>query len=129
MVFVDIYTLNDDGNLIDASALASLIALKNAVFPKLEGDKVKFGDFTKNRLPLTKLPVTCTLYKIRDKIIIDPDLDEQKAVDARLTVAMSEDGSINAMQKGGEIGLDIETIDLMIKMAGNQIKNLRKHIK
>jgi len=129
MVFIDIYTINDDGNLIDASALASLVALKSAVFPKLDGDKVKFGEFTKNRLPLTRLPVTCTLYKIKDKIIIDPNLDEQKAVDARLTVAISEDGNLNAMQKGGLMGLDIETIDLMIKMAGNQIKNLRKYIK
>ena len=129
MIFIDIYTINDDGNLIDASALASLMALKSAVFPKLDGDKVKFGEFTKNRLPLTRLPVTCTLYKIKDKIIIDPNLDEQKAVDARLTVAISEDGNLNAMQKGGLMGLDIETIDLMIKMAGNQIKNLRKYIK
>ena len=30
-IIIDIYTINDDGNLIDASALAAIAALKNAV--------------------------------------------------------------------------------------------------
>ncbi len=34
IVFLDIYTINEAGILIDAAALAAVIALKNAVFPK-----------------------------------------------------------------------------------------------
>src|SRR3989338_11595432 len=40
MVLIDIYPVNDDGNLFDAASLAALAALKDAKFPKLENDKV-----------------------------------------------------------------------------------------
>lgn len=36
-LFIDIYPINDAGNLIDAASLAAMAALKSAVFPKLEG--------------------------------------------------------------------------------------------
>lgn len=126
MVYLDIYTLNDAGNLIDASALAAVAALKNTVLPKLQNDRVIFGEHTKEKLPLKRMPITCTLYKIGDKIIIDPNEKEQKVIDARLTVAISEDKSINALQKGGNKGLSIESIDSMIDMAQEKTKELRK---
>lgn len=40
MVFVDIYVLDHDGNLIDASALAAMAALLNAKLPKYEDGKL-----------------------------------------------------------------------------------------
>ena len=77
MVFIDIYPLNDDGNLIDASVLGALAALKHARFPKLEKDKVVFGEFTDKKLGLTKLPVTLTFGKINDKILLDLNSKEE----------------------------------------------------
>ncbi|MBI2670393.1 exosome complex protein Rrp42 [Candidatus Woesearchaeota archaeon] len=126
MVFLDIYTINDAGNLIDASALAAIAALKHTVFPKLEKDKVAFGEHTKEKLPLKKVPITCTIYKIADKIIIDPNEKEQKVIDSRLTVAVSENNKINALQKGGNKGLSIEDIYSMIEIAQEKTKELRK---
>lgn len=126
MVFIDAYTLNDDGNLIDAAALAAVAALKNTVFPKLEKDKVVFGEHTKTKLPLKKVPITCTLVKIRDKILVDPNSKEEKVSDSRLSIAVSEDGKINAMQKGGDKSLKIEDIDKMIDIAIEKTKELRK---
>src|SRR3989344_801306 len=35
-LFIDIYPINDDGNLIDASNIAALAALKDAVIPNLD---------------------------------------------------------------------------------------------
>ena len=35
-IIIDIYPINDDGNLIDASVLASVAALKKAVFPGID---------------------------------------------------------------------------------------------
>lgn len=45
-VFVDVYTINDDGNLLDAAGIAAVIALKNAEIPKYDEkeDKVLFGE-------------------------------------------------------------------------------------
>ncbi len=128
-VFIDIYTINDDGNLIDAAALASVVALKNAVFPKLEKDKVNHKEFTKNKLPIEKIPVTCTLIKINDKILVDPTIDEEKVSDARLSIAISSDDTINALQKGGDKGINSEEIEQMIEIALEKTKELRDYIK
>lgn len=128
-VFLDIYTINDAGNLIDASALAAMAALKSAVFPKLEKDKVKYGEFTKNKLPIKQEPITCTVFKIGEKLLIDPTTEEEKLADARLSVAVDEKDNINAMQKGGSIALTVEEIDEMVKIAIDKSKDLRKAIK
>jgi exosome complex component RRP42 len=84
-VIVDIITINVDGNLFDASALGALIAIKNAKFPKIEGDKVNYKELTKESLPLSKKdPISITIYKIGEHLIVDPTYEEEKAVEARL---------------------------------------------
>ena len=128
MIFLDIYPINDDGNLIDASVLASLAALKNAKMPKVEDDKVVHGEFSHEKLKLSKLPVTITCGKIMDKIIIDPNSKEETALDSRLSISVSE-GNIHAMQKGGNHGLSMEDIDTMIDIAIKKEKELRSFLK
>jgi exosome complex component RRP42 len=128
-VFLDIYTINNAGNLIDASALAAVAALTNAVFPKLDKDKVKFGEFTKTKLPINTIPITCTVAKVCDMIVVDPNKEEEENFDARLSVAVSEKGNVHAMQKGGEAGLDIEEIDEMIGLAIKKSAEIRKVLK
>ncbi len=93
-VFIDIYMLDHDGNLIDASALAAIAALLNA--KPLEDEAWTLPEF-----PIQKRPVTVTVAKINNKLIIDPCLDEEGVMDARISIATIEDGSICAMQKGG----------------------------
>ncbi len=128
-VFLDIYPINNDGNLIDAAALAAVAALKSAVFPKLDGDKVLFGEFTKTKIPLKLLPITCTLAKLGNKIVVDPCLEEEKDFEVRLSVAVSEKGDVHAMQKGGMVGLDISEADEMIKLAVKKSAEIRKVLK
>ncbi len=127
-VFLDIYTINDSGNLIDASALAAVVALRNCVFPKLENDKIKYGEHTKEKLPTTKVPITCTLGKMKNFIIIDPGLEEERILDSRLTITIGDDNHIHAMQKGGEESLKAEDINEMIKIAMHASKELRRLI-
>ena len=126
MVFLDIYTINDAGNLIDAASLAALAALKSAVLPKLADDRVKFGEFTKDKLPLEKLSVNCTVFKVLDKFLVDPLSEEEKLVDARVSVSFGEKGDIHAMQKGGNDGLSISEVDEMVGIAMDKSKELRK---
>ncbi len=127
LVFIDIYPINDAGNLIDASALAAVAALKQVKFPKLEKNRVKYGELTKEKLPLNKVPITCTLIKIGDKILVDPTFEEEKVIDARLSIAIS-DGKLNALQKGGIEGITSEEIDKMMDIAFEKEKELRKLI-
>ena len=128
IIFIDIYPLNDDGNLIDASVLAALAALKNAKFPKLEDGKVNYGEFTNEKLKLEKLPINFTFVKIADKIILDPNSKEEAALNARLCVSVHE-GNIHAMQKGGDAGLNEEEIEKMIDIALKKEKEIRGLLK
>jgi exosome complex component RRP42 len=128
-IFLDIYPVNNAGNLIDVASLAAVAALKSAVFPKLEEDKILYGEFTKTKLPLNLVPITCTVAKLGDKILVDTILEEEENIETRVSVSASEKGDIHAMQKGGKGSLSIEEIDEMIGLAVKKISELRKVLK
>ncbi len=95
VMFIDIHVLDYDGNLFDASSYGAMAALGSTVVPaKAQGLGEDF------RLPVEHWPVSVTSAKIRDVIVVDPSLDEERIADARLTVATDEKGDIRAMQKG-----------------------------
>ena len=127
MVMIDIYPINAAGNLFDACALAAIAALKDAHFPTLkeEDGKIDYMKKTNKPLPLEKLPVSCTVHKIAGKFLIDPVRDEEKASEARLTVAFTEKGNICAMQKGGKVQLTSHDIEAMVNIADKKTKELR----
>jgi len=127
VVFVDIYVLNHDGNLIDAAALASLAALTNAKVPgyKLEGDKIEMTtEYTP--LPVQNYPIAITFAKIGNELVVDPWLEEEQVMDARLTITIEKDGKICAIQKGGYGYFTIEQIRKAIQIAQEKAKELRK---
>ena len=129
-VFIDIYSINDDGNLLDASALAAILALRNAVLPKLDGDKVVYGEFTSKKLPLKKdFPITVTVYKIGKEFVVDPSIEEERAADARLSVAATLPDNIHAMQKGGHATFTLEEIDKVVGIAIDKAKEIKKDLK
>ncbi|MBN1357143.1 exosome complex protein Rrp42 [Candidatus Bathyarchaeota archaeon] len=130
VVFVDVYVLNHDGNLIDASALAAVAALMNTKMPNYEvkDDEViiKQG-YTP--LPMTSHPITVTLGKINDKLIVDPWLEEEQVIDARLTMAFNDDGNICAIQKGCAGYFTQQQILEGMKLAKEKATELRKKLK
>jgi exosome complex component RRP42 len=131
MVIIDNYSINDDGNLADAIGLASLAALKDAKFPKYDEKKGEIDYETKGtkKLVLKELPIPITVLKISNKYVVDPSLEEEKAMEARLTVTTTEDGRICAMQKGGNGSLTAEDIEEMVEISIKKGKELRKFIK
>lgn len=124
-VMIDICPINDEGNLFDAAALGALIALKTARFPKFDGEKLDYKEHA-GPLPLNPMAISVTVLKIGKHFIIDPDNEEWKVYDARLTVATLEDGTICAMQKGGDSPVTFEDIDKMVGIAIDKAKELRK---
>ncbi|MFA5856156.1 MAG: exosome complex protein Rrp42 [Candidatus Pacearchaeota archaeon] len=120
-ILIDIYCINDDGNILDASAIGAVAALKVAKFPVYneETGKVKYGEFTENSLPLTEhLPITMSFYKIGDKLLFDPTRDEEDASEARITLSVSlfkKEKAINSMQKGGITSIKLNEMDEIIK--------------
>ena len=129
-IIIDIVTINDAGNLFDAAGLATLTALKAAKFPQVDPETgaIDYKHKTDESFPLLKEPLPVTVYKIGGKLLIDPTSEEEKAHEARLTVASDEKGIISAMQKGGESPLTIEETAQMIDLALDKAKFLRKQM-
>lgn len=126
MVMIDIYPINAAGNLFDAAALAALAALKDARFPKIDEKFVlDYKTRTDAPLPITKLPLSCTMHMIAGKFLVDPTREEELASDARLTVALTENGEICAMQKGGDKPLTEEEIVAGVELAAQKTAELR----
>jgi exosome complex component RRP42 len=101
VVFVDVYVLNHDGNLIDAAALAAVSALANTKMPNYEVEdgevKIKTGY---SPLPLKDHPITVTVVKINGKLVVDPWIEEEQVMEARISMAINDKGNICAIQKG-----------------------------
>ena len=128
-IIVDIVPVNAFGNLFDVASLAVMSAIKNAKFPELDGEKIDYKKLTKNSIPMEEEPISVTVLKIGDHLIVDPIPDEEKVLDARLTVATLKDETIVAMQKGGELYLSTEDIKSMIEISIKKAKEIRKFLK
>ncbi len=130
IVFIDIYIMNHDGNLIDASALATVAALSRVHFPKLtDKNTVDYGERSKEKLKLENVPVTCTFAKVKDAFLVDPNIKEESVMDCRLTVTTTPPNNINAMQKGEGGSLTPKEIDKCIETAMKLSKDIRKILK
>lgn len=126
ILLIDICTINDTGNLIDASALAALAALRDTKFPKVVDDKVDYSEKTNKKLEIKNLPIAVTVVKIGDKFIVDSGSEEEKALDARLIVTTLEDGTLCSLQKGGNAALTEEDISKMADIGLEKGEELRK---
>lgn len=126
MVCIDIYTINAAGNLFDAAALAAMAALKDARYPSFDGEKIDYRDRTDDPLPIEKMPLACTVWRVGGKFLVDPIRAEELASDARLTVAFNDEGQICAMQKGGNQPLTDGEIESIINIAEGKVRMLRE---
>jgi exosome complex component RRP42 len=129
-LFVDIYVMNDDGNLLDAAGIAAVAALKTAKIPKYdeETEKVLYGEWTDNPVPLTKeFPIAITAHKIGEHLIVDPTREEEDVSETRLTVGSSH-GSISSMQKGEAMTLSVEEAGKALDLAEKVWKDIFKKI-
>jgi exosome complex component RRP42 len=130
VVFVDVYVLNHDGNLIDACALAAMAALLNTKMPNYE---VKDGEVKIKQgytpLPLRSHPITVTIGKINDKLIVDPGQEEDSVIEARLSMAINDEGDICAVQKGLSGYFTPQQIIEASKLAQEKAAELRKTLK
>jgi len=121
MCFVDIYALDYDGNLFDATSLAAVAALKSAVIPAEQYGKGKNAP-----LPTTCIPVAVTIAKIGNTLILDPNFDEEQISSARLTITTDDNGNYRAMQKGGKGSMTLDELTQCLDMSRDKGKEIRK---
>lgn len=129
VIHVDIYILNHDGNLVDASTLAVASALMNTKIFKYEVKNevvdIKPG-FTD--LPLADTPISITLGLLGGYLIVDPMFEEEEVMDAKITMGFSKDGNICAIQKSGTGIIKPQQIVEVAKIAQNKAEELRKFV-
>ncbi|MEM4434569.1 MAG: exosome complex protein Rrp42, partial [Sulfolobales archaeon] len=105
VVYIDIYVLDHDGNLVDASSIATLGALMNTSLPRVEVDEtgnIKVDRSTRlSPLPINNKVVTVTVAKADNVLFVDPDLDEESVAETKLIIAVSDDRRIAGLQKSG----------------------------
>ncbi len=119
VLYVDIHVLDHGGNLYDASMLAATAALASMRPPE---DPDWVHDFS-----LTCKPVSVTIAKINKSLLVDPVLEEEEIMDARITFCVKEDGSICAIQKGGGF-LDLDEVLKAEELAFSCAEKLRRVI-
>jgi len=129
-VFIDIYSINNDGNLLDAAGIGALVALKQAKIPKYDAkeEQVLYGEWTDKNVPLSKdVPIAITVHKIGKNLIVDPTIEEEDMSDTRVTIG-SFDGIISSMQKGNSTSLTEEEFDKILDMSEKVWKDIFKKI-
>ncbi|RMF29572.1 MAG: exosome complex protein Rrp42 [Candidatus Nitrosothermus koennekii] len=129
-VFVDVSVLNVDGNLFDATSYAVVSALLTSKVPKyeLEGDEiVKRDEYIP--LPVNTIPISITMARIGDAIIVDPTAEEESCMDARTTMTVDNEHNVCAVQKGGSGTFSPEQVKYMVDLAINKSEDIREIIK
>jgi exosome complex component RRP42 len=127
VVFVDIHVLDYDGNLFDASTIACMAALLEGKVPKIEDEKVIYEEKT-GPIPVSEIPISTTYAKIGKAIALDPNLEEEQILDARLTVTTTKKGELCAMQKGGRGAFTEEEVLNTIDRGIQKAKEIRKQL-
>jgi len=135
-VFIDIYSINDEGNLIDAAALGAVIALKTARLPKYDekNEKIVYGELTDKKVPVSEeIPVVITTHKIGKGIIVDPTIEEEDVSEARITIGGSVEGSLFSIQKGNSKEITAEEmnkiLDISEKTRKKVFSSIEKYLK
>lgn len=130
MVFVDIHILNHDGNLIDASGLASMAALLEARMPEYDEKEGKVNyDKRSKPLPVRFRPIPVTVAKIGETLMVDPSREEEAVAGVKFMVTTKDDGNICALQKRGVEALEPDEIFSIFELADKKIEELRKLLK
>lgn len=114
-IYIDIYPINDDGNLIDAASLATLLALREATIPSLDdAGNIDYEKKAIKKLPLVKgvEPLSFSFFKLGNSIILDPTREEEEACEGRITFGISKKDSylIHSCQKKDAATFNINEI-------------------
>ncbi|MEE1134148.1 MAG: RNA-binding protein, partial [Methanobrevibacter sp.] len=113
MLFIDLHVIDYDGNLFDCANIAVMAALLNTKLPtaSIVDDELVLDEENLMDLPVRDKVALSTFVKIGNGLVLDPSLEEEEVLDARLSVGVTQNNSyISSMQKGGEVPLTRDEI-------------------
>jgi len=130
-LFADSVVTDHDGNLFDACSYAAVAAIITSKIPKWEmkDDIPVLMENQESDAPITTIPISVTMGRIGEFIIVDPNIDEWGCLDARITITTNSDGNIVAVQKGGSDGFTFEQLVKCSELSVAIGKKIREIIK
>ena len=106
-----------------------MAALMNTKMPNYE---IKDGELKMKQgytpLPMKSHPITVTIGKINNTLIVDPWLEEEQVMDARISMAINDEGNICAVQKGRSGYFTPQQILEASKIAQEKAAEIRKKL-
>ena len=129
-IFVDCSIINSDGNLLDATSYAVVAALLTCKLPIFVVENDRVVD-TGNIMPppITTVPISVTAVRIGDSVLLDPTMEEEACMDARITVTTQSEGDLVALQKGYTGPFSVNQILRSVEIARNKGEEIRSRIK
>ncbi|MFX1346386.1 MAG: exosome complex protein Rrp42 [Promethearchaeota archaeon] len=130
ILFVDMYVINHDGNMIDAGAVSALTTLISSHLPEgIIGDNGLewTGKYLTGDDLVKELPLVMTYGKIDDIIFIDPNLPEELVCDGKISISVTEK-KITSIQKSGAATFSIDDIKMLGKKSLEIGQKLRKEL-
>lgn len=134
-LFIDIYPINDDGNLIDAASIGALAALRKTLIPFLDKDgKIDYEKESKEKLPVSKetAPISFSFFKLGNSIIVDPTREEEECCETRVTFGVSKwNGKymINSCQKAGTLAFTQSEINQIMDLLPKKFDEVSESLK
>ena len=126
MACIDLHIMDHGGNLFDCCTAAAVAALHQTMMPNVQynvGEKPK-----DEKMNISLKPITCTFAKIGEAVVLDPNLDEEKVMSARLTVSHDENGVMRAMQKGKNGAFTVTEVKEAVIKAREKDNIIRKAV-
>jgi exosome complex component RRP42 len=132
ILFVDMYVINYQGNLIDAGAVSALTTLISAHIPEgiwneEKGEAEWTGKYITGKDLINELPLAITYGKIGDTIFLDPSLPEELVSDGKISISATKN-KITSIQKSGAATFSIDEIKMLGKKSLEISKKLRKDL-
>lgn len=134
-LFIDVYPINDDGNLIDAASIGAMAALKKTVIPVLDKNgKMDHHKESKEKLIVSKetAPISFSFFKLGNSIIMDPTREEEECCETRVTFGISKwNGKymINSCQKAGEVAFTQNEINTIMDLLPKKFDEVNESLK
>ena len=133
---VDLYVLNEDGNLVDACFLAAVACLMNTKLPEvtLAGpSKIRINDQKVRNLNVHHIPVCTSFYFIdgvsSTKPIVDATAKEEKLSKSRLSICMNIFEDLCGMTTLGSLEVSPKTLLACTDQAIHLTKDITRRLR
>ncbi|AEB96081.1 MULTISPECIES: exosome complex protein Rrp42 [Metallosphaera] len=114
-VWVDISVLDYGGNILDACTLSAVAALYDTKLPRIVNDNGTINIVKEDKttpFPIRYPVATVTIAKLGKFLVVDPDLEEEGIMDAKISFSYIPDGHIVGIQKSGEGSFSQQEIEI-----------------